>query len=114
VKGLHRRRRFDSRGTLDRQPLAQPGQIQVMTNATTVILAPFLFAFLMFVARFYFKEGANSKLRPSFILAVATVAITAVYLGLCVTDRLPDYGAIGFASAGLALMALSIYRIFLI
>jgi hypothetical protein len=85
-----------------------------MTNATTVILAPFLFAFLLFVARFYIKEGANSKLRPSFILAVATVAIASVYLVLCVTDRLPDFGTIGFGSAGLVLMALSIYRIFLI
>jgi hypothetical protein len=111
---LHRRRGFDTRGTTSRQLLVQPGRIPVMSNATTLILAPFFVAFLLFVARFYLKEGARSKLRPSFLLAVATVAISGTYLVLVLTASLPEHGATGFGLVGLALMALSIYRIFLI
>jgi hypothetical protein len=85
-----------------------------MSNTTTLIIAPFMVAFLMFVARFYLKEGARSKLRPSFLLAVATVAISGFYLVLVLTDGLPEHGAMGFGLVGLALVALSIYRIFLI
>jgi hypothetical protein len=85
-----------------------------MSNASTIILVPFLFAFLVFTARFYLKEGARSKLHPSFLLAFATIALAGTYLVLGVTDMLPNYGTIGFGVVGLALLALSIFRIFLI
>ena len=85
-----------------------------MSNASTVILVPFFFAFLVFTGRFYIREGAHSKLTPSFLLAFATIAIAVAYLALGVTDRLPDYGTIGFGAVGLALLGLSIYRIFIL
>ncbi len=80
-----------------------------MSNATTVILLPFLFAFLVFVARFYFKDGAHSMLRPSFLLALVTIVIVGVYLSLAVSNMLPEYGTVGFGVVGLALLALSLY-----
>jgi len=85
-----------------------------MSNASTVILVPFFFAFLVFTGRFYIREGANSKLNPSFLLALATVAIVVAYLALGVTHWLPEYGTIGFGVVGLALLGLSIYRIFIL
>jgi hypothetical protein len=85
-----------------------------MSNTTTFILAPFLCAFMLFIARFYFKEGARSKLRLSFLLAIATVVITGAYLVLGLLTMLPEHGVIGFGLVGLALMAFSILRLFLI
>ncbi|WP_428485247.1 hypothetical protein [Rhodopila sp.] len=83
-----------------------------MSNASTIILMPFLVAFLLFVGRFYFRERAGSKTSPSFLLALATIAIAAAYLILGVTNRLPEYGTIGFGVAGAGLLLLSIVRMF--
>lgn len=84
-----------------------------MTNTSTIVLVPFLFAFLVFTGRFYIKESASSKLNPSFLLAFATVALAGAYLALGVTHRMPEYGMIGFGVAGLALLGVAIYRIFI-
>ncbi len=83
-----------------------------MSNASTVILVPFLGAFLVFVGRFYIRESAASMLNPSFLLALSTVAISGAYLILGVAKALPEYGTIGFAVVGLGLLALAIYRFF--
>lgn len=85
-----------------------------MTNASTVVLVPFLFAFLVFTARFYIREAAGSKLNPSFLLAFATVVIAVTYLALGITHRMPEHGTIGFGATGLALLGFSIYRIFVL
>jgi phosphoglycerol transferase MdoB-like AlkP superfamily enzyme len=83
-----------------------------MTNASTIILLPFLIAFLVFIFRFYGKENAGSKLNLSFLLAFATVAAACAYLALGVTKMLPEYGTMGFAVVGMGLMVFSIYRLF--
>jgi hypothetical protein len=77
-----------------------------------MILLPFLAAFLVFVGRFYFREGAASKANPSFLLALATMAIAVIYLVLGILHHLPDYGSLGFGIAGVGLLAYAIVRIF--
>ena len=81
-----------------------------MSNVSTIILIPFFFAFLMFVGRFYVRERAGSKTNPSFLLALATLAVAAGYLMLGIVRWLPEYGTFGFGVIGLALLALSIWR----
>ncbi len=83
-----------------------------MTNASTIILVPFLLAFLLFIARFYGRENASSKLNPSFLLALATVVIAGGYLTLGISRMLPDSGTIGFGLVGAALLAFSLFRMF--
>ncbi len=78
---------------------------------TTIILIPFLFAFLVFAARFYLKERADSKLNPSFLLAAGTLIVVAVYLTLGMTRSIPDYGTIAFGVTGVLLLAFSIFRL---
>jgi hypothetical protein len=85
-----------------------------MSDASTIILVPFMIAFVMFVVRFYGKEGARSKLQLSFLLAVGSVVIVVLYLALAVMKMLPEYGAAGFGIAGVAMMLLSIYRMFFV
>jgi hypothetical protein len=80
----------------------------------TIILAPFIFAFLTFFMRFYVRERAASMQNPSFILAAATVAIAALYLVLGVTEHFPPYGDVGFGVVGLALLGLAIARMFML
>src|SRR4051812_10269356 len=43
---------------------------RLMSNS--IILLPFIFAFLVFAFRFYFRESAASMANPSFVLAVGT------------------------------------------
>jgi hypothetical protein len=85
-----------------------------MTNTSSILLLPFILAFLVFVLRFYNREGAGSMTRPSFLLAVLTVLIAGAYLVLGITDELPPYSTIGFAAAGLILLATAIMRMFMI
>ncbi|MDR3529710.1 MAG: hypothetical protein P4L90_03995 [Rhodopila sp.] len=85
-----------------------------MTNTSTIILAPFIFAFLVFVLRFYNREHAASAANPSFLLAIATVVIAGAYLILGVTGLLPPYATIGFGIVGLILLATAILRMFMI
>ena len=85
-----------------------------MTNTSTILLLPFILAFLVFVLRFYQRESASSMLRPSFLLAMLTVLIAGAYLTLGVTDSLPPYATIGFAGVGLILLVTAIARIFMI
>ena len=85
-----------------------------MSNFSTIILLPFIPAFLIFVFRFYGREGAGSMRNPSFMLAVLTMASAGTYLYLRVTDALPAYGTIGFAVIGLGLLATAIGRMFMI
>jgi hypothetical protein len=80
----------------------------------SIIVAPFILAFLGFVLRFYTREGAASMANPSFLLAVATVLTAGFYLFLGVIDMLPAYGTIGFGIVGVALLGLSVLRMFLI
>jgi hypothetical protein len=85
-----------------------------MSNASTIILAPFIFAFLVFVLRFYSRERASSMANPSFLLVVGTILIAGLYLVLGVVDLLPAYSTIGFGVAGLVLLAIAILRMFMI
>jgi quinol-cytochrome oxidoreductase complex cytochrome b subunit len=80
----------------------------------TIVLLPFVFAFLVFALRFYFKEGAASMTNPSFLLALGTVLTASLYLVLGVLRILPPYSPIGFALIGTALLGLSIMRMFMI
>jgi hypothetical protein len=85
-----------------------------MSSFSTVILVPFILAFLVFVVRFYGRESASSMRNPSFVLAVATVLATGGFLLLRVTDTLPPYGTLGFGFLGLVLLATAIARMFMI
>jgi hypothetical protein len=85
-----------------------------MTNTTTFLLVPFILAFLLFVLRFYTREGASSMTQPSFLLAILTVATAFTYLILGVTDMLPPYSTITFILAGLILLGIAILRMFMI
>lgn len=82
--------------------------------SNSIVIAPFILAFLGFALRFYARESASSKTNPSFLLAGATVLIAGCYLFLGVIDSLPPYGAIGFGLIGLALFVLSVARMFMI
>jgi quinol-cytochrome oxidoreductase complex cytochrome b subunit len=85
-----------------------------MTSASTFLLVPFILAFLVFVLRFYSREGASSLTRPSFLLAILTVLIAFSYLILGVTHMLPPYSTIGFAAVGVILLGTAILRMFMI
>jgi hypothetical protein len=85
-----------------------------MSNTSTLILIPFILAFLVFVFRFYSRERASSMANPSFLLAVGTVVVAGLYLGLGVIDALPPYGTIGFGVVGLILLAIAVLRMFMI
>lgn len=85
-----------------------------MTNTTSFLLAPFILAFLVFVFRFYSREGAASVKNLSFLLAILTMLLAGSYLVLGVTDSLPPHAAIGYAAAGTALFAVAVIRMFMI
>jgi hypothetical protein len=85
-----------------------------MTNASTIILAPYIVAFVSFVLRFYSREQASSMFRLSFLLALFTVVLAAAYLVLGTLDYLPPYSTLGFGIAGLILLGVSIFRWFVI
>ena len=85
-----------------------------MTNASTILLLPFIVAFLIFVLRFYSREGAASMRQPSFLLAGLTVLIAGGYLVLGVMGVLPPYSTVGFAAIGLILLGTAILRMFMI
>ena len=85
-----------------------------MTSTSTLILIPFIAAFLVFVFRFYSRERASSMANPSFLLAVGSVILAGLYLSLGVVDLLPPYGTLGFGVVGLILLAIAISRMFMI
>ena len=85
-----------------------------MTNTTSFLLAPFILAFLVFVFRFYSREGAASVKNLSFLLAILTMLLAGSYLVLGVTDSLPPRAAIGYAAAGTVLFAVAVIRLFMI
>ena len=85
-----------------------------MTNASTILLLPFIVAFLIFLLRFYSREGASSMIRASFLLAGLTLLIAGGYLMLGIINALPPYSTIGFAAIGLILLATAILRMFMI
>jgi hypothetical protein len=85
-----------------------------MSNTSTIILIPFILAFLVFVFRFYSRERAASMANPSFLLAVATVLTAGLFLVLGVIDSLPQYGTIGFGVAGVVFLAIAVLRMFMI
>jgi uncharacterized PurR-regulated membrane protein YhhQ (DUF165 family) len=85
-----------------------------MSSFSTIVLVPFIFAFLVFVVRFYGRESASSMRNPSFMLALVTMLAAGGYLLLRITDTLPSYGTIGFGLAGLVLLAIAIGRMFMI
>lgn len=78
--------------------------------SNSILLLPFIFAFLGFVLRFYFRENASSMANPSFLLALGTVFTAVLYLVLRVLDSLPPYSTYGFGFIGLALFGLSLFR----
>jgi hypothetical protein len=85
-----------------------------MSSFSTIILVPFILAFLIFVFRFYGREGAGSMRNPSFMLAVLTMATAGFYLYLRISGALPSYGTAGFAVIGLGLLGTAIGRMFMI
>ncbi len=85
-----------------------------MSDFSTIILVPFILAFLIFVLRFYGRESASSMRNPSFVLAFVTMASAGAYLYLRVTAGLPAYGTVGFGLAGLVLLGIAIARMFMI
>jgi hypothetical protein len=85
-----------------------------MTSATSILLVPFILAFLVFILRFYSREGASSVKNPSFLLAVLTMLIAGSYLVLGVVELLPPYSTVGYALVGLILLVTAITRIFMI
>jgi quinol-cytochrome oxidoreductase complex cytochrome b subunit len=80
----------------------------------TILLLPFIVAFAMFVFRFYARENAASMTNLSFLLALGTVLVAALYLVLGVISSLPPYSTAGFAVTGLVLLGVSIARMFMI
>ena len=85
-----------------------------MTNTTSFFLVPYILAFLLYVLRFYNREGARSMGQPSFLLAMLTVAAAFAYLILGVTDTLPPYGPFVFLGIGVVLAGIAILRMFMI
>jgi hypothetical protein len=85
-----------------------------MPDFSTIILVPFIFAFLIFVLRFYGRESASSMRNPSFLLAALTVATAMAYLYLRITDELPPFSTVGFGLLGVTLLATAIARMFMI
>ncbi len=85
-----------------------------MSNLSTIVLLPFVAAFLIFVLRFYAREAASSMSNPSFLLGALTVLLVGGYLILRITVGMPFYASVGFGLAGVALLATSIFRMFLI
>src|SRR4051794_3772554 len=61
----------------------------LMSNS--IILLPFIVAFLGFAFRFYVRESAASMVNPSFLMAVGTVLAVVLYLVLGVLEILPAY-----------------------
>jgi len=86
----------------------------MISNTATLVLVPFFVAFLVFTGRFYGRESAASKTNPSFLLALGTMLIAIAYLALSILNSLPEYSTAAFGAVGLCLLALSIYRLFLI
>jgi hypothetical protein len=82
--------------------------------SNSIILLPFIFAFLVFAFRFYFRESAASMANPSFVLAVGTVLAVVLYLVLGVLDTLPPHSTLGFGLLGLILLGVSVVRIFML
>lgn len=85
-----------------------------MTNTSSILLAPFIVAFLVFIFRFYNRERAASVTNPSFLLAILTMLTAGSYLILGVVDMLPAYSTVVFASAGLILLATAVVRLFML
>ncbi len=80
----------------------------------SILLLPFLIAFITFALRFYFRENAASMANPSFLMAFGTVLVVVLYLALGVLGELPPYSTVGFSLVGLALLGVSIMRLFII
>jgi hypothetical protein len=85
-----------------------------MTQTSTILLVPFILAFLVFALRFYNREGAYPLTRPSFVLAILSMLIAGGYLTLGVLHALPPYSTIAFAVIGIILLATAILRMFMI
>jgi ABC-type uncharacterized transport system permease subunit len=85
-----------------------------MLDFSTLILLPFILAFLIFALRFYGRESASSMRNLSFIMAFLTMASAGAYLYLRVTGGLPPYSTAGFGLLGLALLGTAIARMFMI
>lgn len=85
-----------------------------MSELSTIVLLPFIVAFLIFVLRFYSREGASSMLNFSFLMGVVTVAIAGTYLFLRISDMVPAYGTLGFGVVGCALLGTAITRMFML
>jgi hypothetical protein len=84
-----------------------------MTSATSVLLIPFIVAFLVFIYRFYNREGAASIFNFSFLMAILTSLLAGTYLVLGIIGLLPSFGTILFACIGLGLLATAIGRLFM-
>ncbi len=81
-----------------------------MTNGPSYLLIPLVAAFLVFIARFYGREGAALKSSLSFLLACACVVLLLSYLALSVLGLLPPYAAYGYGAIGVILLIVGILR----
>ncbi len=85
-----------------------------MSNASTIILAPYVLAFLLLIFRFYNREGASSITNPTFLIAIFTVALAFSFLGLGITGALAVWAIWVYGGIGLALLGFSIVRLFML
>jgi hypothetical protein len=85
-----------------------------MSDLSSIVLVPFVFAFLIFAMRFYSRESASSMTKPSFLLALFTMLSAGAYLLLTVLELLPAHSTLGFGILGLALLALAVARMMML
>jgi hypothetical protein len=83
-----------------------------MSSLATLILALYIVAFLVFVVRFYVRDGANSITAPSFLMALATVAVAVLYLCLGIFWGLPPFAPLVFGLIGAGLLGFGVFRSF--
>jgi hypothetical protein len=85
-----------------------------MSSFSTIVLLPFILAFLIAVVRFYGRERASSMGNFSFVLASFTVLSAVGYLLLRIGDMMSVFGTIAFGVLGLMLLGTAVARMFMI
>ncbi len=83
-----------------------------MSELHTFIAIPFLLAFVLSVKRFYFRDGAASIFRGSFLLASGAMLVALIYVLLGAGKMLPPYGTLGFGIIGLLFLAVAVWQAF--
>ena len=81
-----------------------------MAHNPTWVLIPLLFAFVVFVAHFYGREGARSHSSFSFVMAIVTVLILMSALLTRVLDFTWAYAPAAYGFIGCALLVAGVMR----